>query len=463
MRSLYVRMSIIFCSVIMISSVLGFLVSNLYYQSQIKPKNDAKLTRMAIGLQQFIEDHPDAVEEYLLSTASLGYKMYLVNADGEERFYGLPFRKNDLKDEALRKVLDGEIYHGVGNFPGQLFVTGFFDNQLSNSIGVPVHINGEIYALFMRPDAQVQFGELRIFFGVLIVVIILLSLGFVLISALHVVKPITRLTEATLLISKGRYDIKLYTARRDEIGQLASHFMTMSRELERTNRARQEFVANVSHEIESPLTSIQGFAHALQDSTLPEAQRQEYLSIIGDESRRLSMLSTQLLTLSSLDYDEHALQKRSFDLRAQLRQVIQIMEWHLTEKELAVRLHAGDITLTGDSNLLYQVWMNLVTNAVKYTPAGGTLSIAAHVEGRQCIVTVTDNGAGIPAEQLPMIFDRFYKVDQSRSREPGSSGLGLAIAQKIVQAHGGTIEVTSTVGEGTTFTVTLPCHPNDID
>lgn len=163
MRSLYVRMSIIFCSVIMISSVLGFLVSNLYYQSQVKPKNDAKLTRMAIGLQQFIEDHPDAVEEYLLSTASLGYKMYLVNGDGEERFYGLPFRKNDLKDEALRKVLDGEIYHGVGNFPGQLFVTGFFDNQLSNSIGVPVHINGETYALFMRPDAQVQFGELRIF------------------------------------------------------------------------------------------------------------------------------------------------------------------------------------------------------------------------------------------------------------------------------------------------------------
>lgn len=145
----------------------------------------------------------------------------------------------------------------------------------------------------------------------IIAVIILLSLWFMLITVFHVVRPITRLTEATLKISKGRYDIKLYTARRDEIGQLASHFMTMSRELERTNRARQEFVANVSHEIESPLTSIQGFAHALQDSTLPEAQRQEYLSIIGDESRRLSMLSTQLLTLSSLDYDEHALQKEA--------------------------------------------------------------------------------------------------------------------------------------------------------
>lgn len=456
MKSLYVRMSMVFCSVIIISSVLGFLVSNLYYQAKIKPQNDAKLTRMAIGLQQFIQDHPDSVEEYLLSTASLGYKMYLANGSGKEHFYGLPFRKNDLKEDDLHKVLAGDIYHGVGNFPSKAFITGFFDNQLSNSIGVPVQIHGETFALFMRPDAQVQFGELRIFFAVLIGVIILFSLWFVLITVFHVVKPITRLTEATLKISKGRYDIKLYTARRDEIGQLASHFMTMSRELERTNRARQEFVANVSHEIESPLTSIQGFAHALKDGSLPESQRLEYLSIIDEQSRRLSMLSKQLLTLSSLDYDEHALQKQSFDLRAQLRQVIQIMEWHLTEKELAVRMHVEGITLEGDPNLLYQVWMNLVTNAIKYTPAGGTISIAARLEGHHCIVTVTDNGEGIPADQLPMIFDRFYKADRARTRDTNSSGLGLAIARKIIQVHNGTIEASSTAGEGTVFTVSLP-------
>lgn len=107
MRSLYVRMSIVFCSVIVISSVLGFLVSNLYYQAKIKPQNDAKLTKMAIGLQQFIQDHPDAVEEYLLSTASLGYKMYLSNDNGDEQFYGQPFRKNDLQEGALQKVLAG--------------------------------------------------------------------------------------------------------------------------------------------------------------------------------------------------------------------------------------------------------------------------------------------------------------------------------------------------------------------
>ncbi|OMD66362.1 sensor histidine kinase [Paenibacillus odorifer] len=456
MRSLYVRMCIVFCSVIVVSSLLGFLVSNIYYQAQIKSQNDAKLTGMAIEVQQFAESHPETMEDYLRSIAKLGYKIYLTDAEGESRFYGKPFRKEDLDEQQLEKVLNGQIYHGVADFPDSAFITGFFDNQLRNSIGVPVKVNNETYALFMRPDAEVQFGELRVFFAVIIGFTVLFSLGFVMISVLHVVRPITRLTTATKRISKGRYDIKLNTWRRDEIGQLASHFMIMSRELERTNRARQEFVANVSHEIESPLTSIQGFAQALQDSTLPEDERLQYLNIIDQESHRLSFLSKQLLTLSSLDYDPNSIQKKSTDLRAQLRQVVQIMEWRLTEKQLAVRLNLADISVLGDPNLLFQVWMNLLSNAIKYTPAEGSIMISAKLVEQNCIVSVSDTGEGISAEELPLIFDRFYKVDRARTHETHSSGLGLAISQKIVEAHNGTIEVTSTLGEGTTFRVTLP-------
>lgn len=456
MRSLYVRMCIVFCSVIVVSSLLGFLVSNIYYQAQIKSQNDAKLTGMAIEVQQFAESHPETMEDYLRSIAKLGYKIYLTDAEGESRFYGKPFRKEDLDEQQLEKVLNGQIYHGVADFPDSAFITGFFDNQLRNSIGVPVKVNNETYALFMRPDAEVQFGELRVFFAVIIGFTVLFSLGFVMISVLHVVKPITRLTTTTKRISKGRYDIKLNTWRRDEIGQLASHFMIMSRELERTNRARQEFVANVSHEIESPLTSIQGFAQALKDSTLPEDERLQYLNIIDQESHRLSLLSKQLLTLSSLDYDPNSIQKKSTDLRAQLRQVVQIMEWRLTEKQLVVRLNLADISVLGDSNLLFQVWMNLLSNAIKYTPAEGSIMISAKLVEQNCIVSVSDTGEGISAEELPLIFDRFYKVDRARTHETHSSGLGLAISQKIVEAHNGNIEVTSTLGEGTTFTVTLP-------
>lgn len=163
MRSLYVRMCIVFCSVIVVSSLLGFLVSNIYYQAQIKSQNDAKLTGMAIEVQQFVESHPETMEDYLRSIAKLGYKIYLTDAEGESRFYGKPFRKEDLDEQQLEKVLNGQIYHGVADFPDSAFITGFFDNQLRNSIGVPVKVNNETYALFMRPDAEVQFGELRVF------------------------------------------------------------------------------------------------------------------------------------------------------------------------------------------------------------------------------------------------------------------------------------------------------------
>ncbi|NUU62281.1 sensor histidine kinase [Paenibacillus agri] len=456
MKSLYVRMCLVFCSVIIVSSLLGFLISNLYYQSQVKPENDAKLTGMAVQIQQFIATHPESQEDYLQSTAALGYRLYLTNGKGDERNYGEPFRVMDLEKEQIDTVLGGQVYHGIAEFPSKPFITGFFDNQLRNSIGVPIQTAEGTYALFLRPDAQVQFGELRIFFAMIIGFTLLISLGFVMIGVLHIVRPITRLTTATKRISKGRYDIRLNTWRKDEIGQLASHFMVMSRELERTNRARQEFVANVSHEIESPLTSIQGFAHALRETSLPEEQRLEYLTIIDGESRRLSLLSKQLLTLSSLDYDAEALTKKDFDLKAQLRQVVQIMEWRLTEKQLAVRLNLADISIHADSNLLYQVWMNLVSNAIKYTPVGGSIAITSKIAGGNCIVSVKDTGEGIAEEELPMIFDRFYKVDRARTHETHSSGLGLAIVQKIVEAHAGTVEVSSSVGEGTIFTVTLP-------
>lgn len=456
MKSLYVRICLIFCSIIIVSSVLGFLVSNMYYHVKLKPLNDSKLTQMALQIQQFSELHPDSIDDYLQSVASLGYKIYLSNDQGDEHFFGRAFRELDLKEGQLQKVLEGQVYHGVADFPNKAFITGFFDNELLNSIGVPLQMNDQRYALFMRPDAEVQFGELRIFFAMLIGFILLFCLCFVLITALHIVRPITRLTMATKSIVKGRYDIKLNTWRRDEIGQLASHFMTMSQELERTNRARQEFVANVSHEIESPLTSIQGFANTLKDTSLSDDQHNHYLSIIEEECRRLSLLSKQLLTLSSLDYDDNAIQIKPFDLRSQLRQVVQIMEWKLTEKQLALRLTLLDITIHGDANMLYQVWMNLISNAIKYTPEGGTITISANIESGYCVITVSDTGEGITAEELPMIFDRFYKVDRARTRETHSTGLGLSIAQKIIHSHKGVIEVSSTLEEGTTFTVSLP-------
>ncbi|RXZ81668.1 sensor histidine kinase [Paenibacillaceae bacterium] len=458
MKSLYARMCLIFCSMIVVSFGLGFLLSNVYYHVKIKPKNDKKLTEMALNIQTFSENNSGSTDAYFSHIAALGYRIYVTNNEGDQRFYGNPFKNYHLNAEQLQQVLAGEIFHGVALYKANLLITGFFDNEIQNSIGVPIQMNGQTYAMFMRPDANVQFGELRVFFALLLGLALLLSFLFLMASTLHIVRPITRLTAATQDIVKGKYNLQVQSRRRDEIGQLGAHFNVMSRELQRTERARQEFVANVSHEIESPLTSIQGFAATLQQQTLDHDQRVRYLAIIEEESRRLSTLSKQLLTLSSLDFGSHALHMKTFNLRSQIRQVAQMMEWRLTEQELSLRLSIPDLMLHGDADLLYQVWTNLLSNAIKHTPAGGQIIVTAEIQGEQCTVTVADSGEGISKDELPYIFDRFYKVDRVRTRESSGTGLGLSIVQKVVQAHNGMIQAANRAdGKGAVFTVVLPC------
>src|SRR5699024_6238394 len=178
-------------------------------------------------------------------------------------------------------------------FPWRLFVTGFFDSELRNTVGVPIQVNGETNALFLRPNAVQQFGEMRTFLAVLLVLLLLFSFLLILISTRFIVLPIQRLTEATKKIAAGNYHIKLKENRSDEIGRLAKDFSRMSNQLAQTEEKRQDFVSSVSHEIQSPLTSIQGFSQALREEDITEEDQQRYLSIIESESRRLSLLSKQ--------------------------------------------------------------------------------------------------------------------------------------------------------------------------
>ncbi|MEW9700400.1 sensor histidine kinase [Paenibacillus sp. SI8] len=456
MRSLYFRVFIITVAVIFASSILGFILSNTYYHVKLKPYNDEKLVVIAEQMKQYVEDAPNSMEHYLQNAAALGYEIYLIDGQGGDRFYGREFRAQDLDAHAIELVLGGGVYHGVAQFPNKLFISGFFDNRLSNTVGIPVQISNQTYALFMRPDVMLQFGELRVFFALIGLFTVLISILFFLISTRYLVKPITRLSDATKQIAQGNYNLRLPTNRRDEIGQLAGHFMIMSRELERVDQSRQQFVSNVSHEIQSPLTSIQGFAKVLAERDLPQEDREHYAFIIEEESRHLSLLSKQLLLLSSLEQGQEALTKNTFSLRSQIRQAVQVLQWQLEEKELLLKISVPDsIQIHGDEVLLMQVWMNLLSNAVNHIPNGRTIDIRAEKTSSHSLISIRDTGNGIAPEHVPFIFDRFYRVDAARERSSGRTGLGLAIVRKIVQIHGGHIEVASS-NNGTLFTVALP-------
>ncbi|EMX5394428.1 HAMP domain-containing histidine kinase [Listeria innocua] len=457
MKSLYSRIVVTMLVVILSSSLLGFFFANIYYQIKLKPFNDEKTAKIAQEVQQFYQSNASiSLKEYLENVGELGYELYLTDGKDQSSYFGGAFRKKDLPNKTVQQVLAGETYHGIDTFDTGIFITGFFDNDVRNTIGVPVKADGEKLALFIRQDPEQQFGELRIFFAMILVFTSIISILFVLISGRYIVKPVVKLTNATKKIRRGNYDVALEVRRKDEIGQLADSFAKMASELEKSEAARQEFVANVSHELQSPLTSMQGFARLLGSGTLTEKEQKEYLTVLSEETTRLSSLTKQLLTLASLDQESELRKKEPVQLAEQWRQLIQMTDWSWREKELTINLELADINYSGDAELLYQVWSNLLNNAIKYTPQGGDIQVRLYEETTNVFVEVWNSGAGISKEDMAKIFDRFYKASQSRTREEGSSGLGLSICKKIITLHHGEISVESNTEKGTTFIVRLP-------
>ncbi|HCJ4363327.1 TPA: HAMP domain-containing protein, partial [Listeria innocua] len=222
MKSLYSRIVVTMLVVILSSSLLGFFFANIYYQIKLKPFNDEKTAKIAEEVQQFYQSNASiSLKDYLENVGELGYELYLTDGKDQSSYFGGAFRKKDLPNKTVQQVLAGETYHGIDTFDTGIFITGFFDNDVRNTIGVPVKADGEQLALFIRQDPEQQFGELRIFFAMILVFTSIISILFVLISGRYIVKPVVKLTNATKKIRRGNYDVALEVRRKDEIGQLA--------------------------------------------------------------------------------------------------------------------------------------------------------------------------------------------------------------------------------------------------
>jgi two-component system phosphate regulon sensor histidine kinase PhoR len=258
-------------------------------------------------------------------------------------------------------------------------------------------------------------------------------------------------------IAKGNFDIQLDNYNDNgHFDELAQSINKMAMGLNQLERMREEFISNVSHEIQSPLTSIRGFAQALRNEKLSHEERMHYLSIIETESRRLSKLSDNMLRLVSLEAENVGLELKSYRLDKQVRSIILACEPQWRDKQIDLDISLEEITVAADENRLSQVWLNLLHNSIKFTPEGGSIRIELYRRrDGQIEFKIADTGIGIAADDLAHIFERFYKADKSRERSNKGSGLGLSIVRKIVDLHHGTIDVQSAVGEGTTFTVSL--------
>jgi signal transduction histidine kinase len=268
-----------------------------------------------------------------------------------------------------------------------------------------------------------------------------------------------RILDALERIGQGDFDIRIENAEHSPFGDVVDSVNAMAGQLGTLEQQRQDFISSVSHEIQSPLTSITGFAGLLRDPGLDEAARQHYLDVIAAECQRLSSLGSNLLRLSALD--EAEIDARTFPLDQQLRDVILALEPQWSARAIAVELDTPVAGAQGDPDLLRQVWVNLVHNAIKFTPPGGRVLVRVGPGGASAQgdrfrwrVDVEDSGDGIAAADLPHIFERFFRGDKARA--VGGNGLGLALAKRIVDLHGGRITAASAPGHGSTFTVCLP-------
>jgi signal transduction histidine kinase len=259
-------------------------------------------------------------------------------------------------------------------------------------------------------------------------------------------------------ISKGDFSVfvQVNESMRTPFGELAESINKMAHELGSMEQLRQTFISDVSHEIQSPLTSISGFAALLRKEGATKEEVLHYAAIIETESRRLSKLSENLLKLSALEADIAPFEMKVFRLDKQIENVLLSMEPQWAGKNISPELALDKISANGNEDLLGQVWINLLHNAIKFTPERGVVRVTLTEDNGDLRCIIADNGIGIPQEDQIHIFERFYKADKSRDRALGGNGLGLSLVKKIVELHGGHVSVESEPGGGAVFTVYLP-------
>ncbi len=446
-RSLYTRVVLTFLVSVIGGTVLSFFVATWIYKDKLNENLKIPLLSFGQDIASILETLPAQEAEAFVSGMQQlkSYHVRIYEPNGHFQSYGATdgYEPAAVTMEQVALVLGGgfvQVNPGVS----------------TTLLGFPFSTATGVKAMFIEsigpPSSSfiitwlVNFSFISLAIGSL----------FVLIAAIFLVKPIQKLTKATRLVAGGDFNVKLDIKQTGELGALARSFEEMAHDLQQLEQLRREFVSNVSHEIQSPLTSISGYAMALKQIDIKESERSRYLDIIIAEAHRMSKMSDSLLKLSMLESESQQLRMITFSLDEQLRRVIVAAQPEWSARKIRFELDLKDSRLTGDYELLNQVWTNIIGNSIKFSEDSGVIDVSIGQDMKKVSVRISDTGIGIAPEDQTRIFERFFKADRSHSRKYGGSGMGLAIVKQIVSLHGGDIQVDSELGRGTTFTVILP-------
>lgn len=447
-KSLYTRVVLTFLVSVIGGTLISLFVTTWVFQDKLNENLRIPLLRFGQDIARIYETLPSREADALISGMKQldSYHIRIYDENGQFQSYGVLNGESPVTvtREQLKKVLGGEavqVKPSIGS---------------SNLLGLPLKTEMGTKAMFVEPLVPPTLSSTRnLLFNFLAYSLITGSV-LILVASMFLVRPIKRLTKATRRIATGDFNVELNIKQMGELGTLANSFEEMMHDLQHLEQMRREFVTNVSHEVQSPLTSISGYAIALKKVALTEDERNRYLDIIIAEAERMSKMSDSLLKLSLLESQSQQLRLITFSLDEQIRRVIVAIQPQWSARNISFELDLKPAIVWADHDLLSQVWTNLLGNSIKFSKDDSVITVSITQELNNVTVRISDTGIGISPEDQERIFERFFKADRSHSRKYGGSGMGLAIVKQIVSLHQGDIRVESEPGTGTTFIVTLP-------
>ena len=398
-----------------------------------------------------VKDQLDALDTYMNAT------IWIINPSGRMILdSSAPFNvETEIVIENFDPTVTAGSYYTVGNF----FNT-FEENVLSvfAPITTDYRVKGYVVIHCAMSTIEAEANSLLNISYLMLVILFLLSLIILIFFTEIVYIPLRKITEATEQYASGNMHYEFSVESEDEIGYLAASLSYMASEIARSEDDQKKFVANVSHDFRSPLTSIRGYLEAMIDGTIPPEMYDKYLNIVLNETDRLTKLTNSLLTLNNLNTNGMMLNKTDFDINRTIRNVAASFEGTCRQKMIAIELvlTGDEMYVVADMDKIQQVLYNLLDNAIKFSHHNSIIKMETTEKRNKIFISVKDSGIGIPKDDLKLIWDRFYKSDLSRGKDKKGTGLGLSITKEIIQAHGEHINVISTEGVGTEFIFSLP-------
>lgn len=457
--------AIILLSITILGAVLLAFASQYFKQDRYRllehnAQQAAELTYVNFKNNGYQYVNPQVIlPRYAIVAKAIEADIYLANTAGEVLLFtdGSEILRTDVRID--KEIVDAACKNGEYQELGKM---GGIYEEGQYTVGIPVRTDEGVPAavIFVSASAAaltVFLVEILKMFVISSLAVLILAFAAVYFITADLVRPMRKMVAATQSFSKGDFTVRVPVESYDELGQLAISFNNMASSLSTTETVRRSFTANVSHELRTPMTTIGGFIDGILDGTIPDERRDHYLRIVSEEIKRLSRLVRSMLNIARIEAGELEIKPDLFDVNDTVIKTVFTFEQPLEAKAIEVRgLDSGKVMVEADPDLIHQVVYNLIENAVKFASEGGYIEISYTEEDAATAIAIKNSGDGVPKEEIPHIFDRFYKTDKSRSRDKGGAGLGLHIVRSIINLHGGEIIVRSVEGEYCEFVFTIP-------